>query len=70
MDAETKREIEDIKLTIKSLETEEAQLIKDLERVRKYKKDALERLKMLSDDEHYQADMLAMVYEQRHKSQK
>ena len=69
MDADTKRDIEDIKMTIHNLENEEAQLIKDLERVRKYKKDAIERLKALSDDEKYQADMLAMVYEQRHKGQ-
>ena len=70
MDAETKRDIEDIKITIKNLENEEAELLKDLERVRKYKADAMDRLKALSNDEKYQADMLAMVYEQRQKQQK
>lgn len=67
MDPETKRDIEDIKLTLRTLEQEEADLLRDLERVRARKQEASERLKLLSNDEKYQQDMLAMVYEQRHK---
>ena len=67
MDSETRRDIEDIKLTLRTLEQEEALLLADLERVRARKLDAQERLKALSDDTKYQEDMLAMVYAQRHK---
>ena len=67
MDSETRRDIEDVKLTLRTLEQEEALLLADLERVRARKLDAQERLKALSDDTKYQEDMLAMVYAQRHK---
>ena len=68
MDAATKRDIEDIKITLRGLEQEEERLVKELESVRRRKKDAHERLVKLSDDTKYQEEMLTMVYEQRHKA--
>lgn len=68
MDAETKRDIEDIKLSLKTLEQEEARLLKELESIKTRKYQANERLKVLCNDTKYQEDMLAMVYAQRHKS--
>lgn len=67
MDAETKRDIEDIKLILKNLEQEEARLLEELEDIKKQKYQATERLKALSDDSKYQQEMLEMVYAQRHK---
>ena len=70
MDADTKRDIEDLKVALKAAEAEEENLLHDLEQVRARKSEIKEKLRKLSNDEKYQADMLAMVYEQRQKMQK
>ena len=67
MDAATKREIDDVKTSIAKYEAEEEQLQKELQRVRQFKNQAMEKLRQLSDDEEYQQDMLSLVYEQRRK---
>lgn len=67
MDAATRREIEDLKDLIKKYDAEEIQIEKDLQQLKKYRKDAMDRLKLLSNDEQYQKDMLTLVYEQRNK---
>ncbi len=66
LDADTRRDIEDLKRQLKIYEDDEAQLMKELEVCRARKNDVKERLKKLSDDDKYQSDMLARVYEQRH----
>ena len=66
IDADTKRDIEDLKRQLKVFEDEEAQLLKELEVCRARKKDIKDKLKILSNDEKYQQDMLTMVYQQRH----
>ncbi len=67
MDAATKREIDDLQTSIARFEAEEEQLQKELQRVRQFKNQAMEKLRQLSDDEEYQQDMLSLVYEQRRK---
>ena len=67
MDAATKREIDDLKTSIAKYEAEEEQLQKELQRVRQFKNQAMEKLRQLSDDEEYQQDMLSLVYEQRRR---
>ncbi len=65
LDAETKRDIEDLKRQLKTYEDEEAQLIKELETCRARKAEVKDKLKVLSNDDKYQQDMLNMVYQQR-----
>ena len=67
MDAATKREIDDLQTSIARFEAEEEQLQKELQRVRQFKNQAMEKLRQLSNDEEYQQDMLSLVYEQRRK---
>ncbi|MBE5910499.1 hypothetical protein [Pseudobutyrivibrio sp.] len=66
IDADTKRDIEDLKRQLKTFEDEEAQLLKELETCRARKTEIKDKLKVLSNDDKYQQDMLAMVYQQRH----
>jgi predicted nuclease with TOPRIM domain len=66
LDADTRRDIEDLKRQLKTYEDEEAQLLKELEVCRARKTEVKDKLKVLSDDDKYQQDMLAMVYQQRH----
>lgn len=66
LDAETKRDIEDLKRQLKTYEDEEAQLLKELEVCRARKTEVKDKLKVLSNDDKYQQDMLNMVYQQRH----
>ena len=66
LDADTRRDIESLKRELKIFEDEEAQLLKELEVCRARKADIKDKLKKLSDDDKYQSDMLAMVYQQRH----
>lgn len=70
MDSETRREIEDLKLSLSSLANEESRLMKELEAVRARSKEAYDRLKVLSNDNEYQKNMLELVYEQRQKDKK
>ena len=65
LDAETKRDIEDLKRELKRYEDEEAQLMKELEVLRARKTEVKDKLKALSNDDKYQQDMLNMVYQQR-----
>lgn len=65
LDAETKRDIEDLKRELKSFEDEEANLLKELETLRARKNVVKDKLKVLSNDDKYQQDMLSMVYQQR-----
>ncbi len=65
LDAETKRDIEDLKRELKSYEDEEANLLKELETLRARKNVVKDKLKVLSNDDKYQQDMLSMVYQQR-----
>ena len=66
MDADTKREIEDLKRELKKYEDEENQLLKELETLRARKNAVNDKLKALSNDNQYQQSMLEMVYQQRH----
>ena len=66
LDADTRRDIEDLKRQLKYYEDQEASLLKELETIRARKTDVKDKLKVLSDDDKYQSDMLAMVYQQRH----
>lgn len=66
LDADTKRDIEDLKIQLKRYEDEEAQLMKELETLRARKNEVKDKLKVLSNDDKYQQDMLTMVYQQRH----
>lgn len=66
IDAETKRDIEELKRQLKKFESEEERLHKELEELRSQKNEVKEKLKALSNDEQYQQDMLTMVYKQRH----
>ncbi len=66
LDAETKRDIEDLKRELKKFEDEEADLLKELETLRARKNEVMEKLKVLGNDDKYQQDMLTMVYQQRH----
>jgi predicted nuclease with TOPRIM domain len=65
LDAETKRDIEDLKRQLKTYEDEEATLLKELETLRARKTEIKDKLKVLSNDDKYQQDMLTMVYQQR-----
>ncbi|WP_028234233.1 hypothetical protein [Pseudobutyrivibrio sp. MD2005] len=66
IDADTRRDIEGLKIQLKSFEDEEARILKDLETLRAKKNEVKEKLKELSNDDKYQQDMLTMVYNQRH----
>ncbi|SDH71686.1 hypothetical protein SAMN05421493_103130 [Pseudobutyrivibrio sp. 49] len=66
LDADTRRDIESLKRELKIFEDEEAQLLKELDVCRARKADIKDKLRKLSDDDKYQSDMLAMVYQQRH----
>lgn len=66
LDADTRRDIEDLKRQLKIFEDEETQLLKELETCRARKNDIKDKLKALSNDDKYQQDMLTMVYQQRH----
>ena len=66
MDADTKRDIEDLKRELKKYEDEEEQILKDLEVLRAKKTAFKDKLKVLSNDNQYQQSMLEMVYQQRH----
>ena len=66
LDADTRRDIEELKRQLKYYEDQEEGLLKELETIRARKTDVKEKLKVLSDDDKYQSDMLAMVYQQRH----
>jgi predicted nuclease with TOPRIM domain len=66
IDADTKRDIEDLKRQLKMYEDDEAQLLRELEVCRARKKEVNDKLKSLSNDDKYQEDMLAKVYQQRH----
>ena len=58
--------IEDLKVEFSSLEAEEEQLRKDIERIEGKKKQILEEIAQHSDEK-YEEDMLALVYQQRRK---
>ncbi len=66
LDADTKRDIEELKIQLKKFEDEEAQLMRELETLRARKTEVKDKLKVLSNDDKYQQDMLTMVYQQRH----
>ena len=66
LDADTRRDIEELKRQLKYYEDQEESLLKELETIRARKTDVKDKLKVLSDDDKYQSDMLAMVYQQRH----
>ncbi|SFI10336.1 hypothetical protein SAMN04487830_12257 [Pseudobutyrivibrio sp. OR37] len=66
LDADTKRDIEELKIQLKKFEDEEAQLMKELETLRARKTEVKDKLKVLSNDDKYQQDMLNRVYQQRH----
>ena len=66
LDADTRRDIEDLKRQLKKYEEDEAQLLKELEALRARKTEVKDKLKVLSNDDKYQQDMLTMVYQQRH----
>jgi len=66
IDADTRRDIEDLKRQLKMYEDDEAQLLRELEVCRARKKEVNDKLKSLSNDDKYQEDMLAKVYQQRH----
>lgn len=66
LDADTKRDIEELKRELKKYEDEEAGLLKELETLRARKTEVKNKLKVLSNDDKYQQDMLTMVYQQRH----
>ena len=51
LDAETKRDIEDLKRQLKTYEDEEAQLLKELEVCRARKTEVKDKLKVLSNDD-------------------
>ena len=70
LDADTKRDIEDLKIQLNRYEDEEAQLMKELETLRARKNEVKDKLKVLSNDDKYQQDMLTMVYQQRHGAAK
>lgn len=66
LDIDTKRDIEALKVEIARLEDRERILMQDLESIRAEKLELTNKLKTLSNDNNYQADMLQRVYEQRH----
>ena len=66
LDADTRRDIEELKRQLKYYENQEESLLKELDTIRARKTDVKDKLKVLSNDDKYQSDMLAMVYQQRH----
>lgn len=66
LDADTRRDIEELKRQLKYYEDQEESLLKELDTIRARKTDVKDKLKVLSNDDKYQSDMLAMVYQQRH----
>lgn len=66
LDADTRRDIEELKRQLKYYEDQEESLLKELDTIRARKTDVKDKLKVLSDDDKYQQDMLTMVYQQRH----
>lgn len=66
LDADTKRDIEELKRQLSELEKQEEDLMKELDTLRARKTEVKEKLKVLSNDDKYQQEMLTMVYQQRH----
>lgn len=66
MDLDTKRDIEDLKRQLKAVQNEKEKIKEKLGVIEAREDDLLKRIAKLSDDE-YVADMLSLVYEQRHK---
>ena len=66
LDADTKRDIEELKRQLSELENQEEDLMKELDTLRARKTEVREKLKVLSNDDRYQQEMLTMVYQQRH----
>lgn len=66
LDADTKRDIEELKRQLSELENQEENLMKELDTLRARKTEVREKLKVLSNDDRYQQEMLTMVYQQRH----
>ena len=66
LDADTKRDIEELKRQLSVLESQEEDLMKELEILRARKTEVKEKLRDLSNDDKYQQEMLTMVYQQRH----
>ena len=58
--------IEDLKVELSSLEAEEEQLRKDIERIEGKKNQIMKEIAEHSDEK-YEEDMLAQVYQQRRK---
>ena len=66
LDADTKRDIEELKRQLSVLESQEEDLLKELEMLRARKTEVKEKLMDLSNDDKYQQEMLTMVYQQRY----
>lgn len=66
LDADIKRDIEELKRQLSDFEAKEEALLRELETLRGRKTEVKEKLKVLSNDDRYQQDMLTMVYQQRH----
>ena len=66
LDADTKRDIEELKRQLSVLESQEEDLMKELEILRARKTEVKEKLRDLSNDDKYQQEMLTMVYQQRY----
>ncbi len=66
LDADTKRDIEELKRQLSILESQEEDIMKELETLRARKTEVKDKLKVLSNDDKYQQEMLTMVYQQRH----
>lgn len=64
MELEQKREVEYLRRDLYELEKEEAELLRQLERVRAKKSVIAEKMTDMTDEE-YQQDVLARLYEQR-----
>ncbi|MCR5097685.1 MAG: hypothetical protein K6B14_01915 [Lachnospiraceae bacterium] len=58
--------IDDLKFRLHKLEAEEEKLQKEMDRLAREKRAILEEISMHSSKD-YEADMLQLVYEQRHK---
>lgn len=68
MELEQKREVEYLRRDLYELEKEEAELLRQLERIRAKKSIIMEKMTDMTDEE-YQQEVLARLYEQR-KSEK
>lgn len=66
MDLDTKRDIEDLKRQLKVVQSEKEKIKEKLGTIEAQEDALLKKIASLSDDE-YVADMLSLVYEQRHK---